>query len=112
MKAFLGFLVGAVLGLVVGLHGAHCPFLVKLCPYMQGRVACVCPADCCRAPACDHCNCCGNCPCADGCCKPVKPNCEPKKKVECGPNGCKPKAEVLPKPNVEEAPKKMPPAKD
>jgi hypothetical protein len=111
MKVFLGFLVGAVLGLVVGLHGTSCPFLVKLCPYVQGRVACVCPADCpCVAPACEKCNCCGNCPCADckDCCKPNC--CQPKKKSDCKPNCCKP--EVLPKPNVEEAPKKMPPAKD
>lgn len=106
MKAFLTFVLGAVLGLVVGLHGAHCPFLVKLCPYMQGRVGCVCQDCPCVAPACDKCNCCGNCPCADckdGCCKP-------KKKTDCKPNCCKP--EVLPKPNVEVAPKTMPPAKD
>ena len=107
MKVFLGFLVGAVLGVVVGLHGANCPFLVKLCPYMQGQAACVCPADC---PCCNPCNCCRCCPCEDGVCKPQgKPkSAECKRKPDC----CKPKAEVLPNPKVEEAPKTMPPAKD
>lgn len=112
MKSLLVFALGVLLGVVVGVHSAGCPFLAGLCPVLRTQASkCQCEAPCCTPDChCDgaDCNCWCDC-CPEGC-KPAP------KKHDC----CKPKKEEapvkkslgVPPPEGTVAPPKMPPAKD